>query len=327
MMATMVCSRSALTFVLLAAVAGVHAQQYEVRIVEPVYSGDEGPLVLWDVAHHNAHRWGMEAFLEVLHQDGYRVNFQDEPFSAATLRDARVLVLPGPLAVPRDRLLRQGLDHYWWSDEGREQALSESEVLAVTAWIRAGGALLLILDHAPAPAAVSWLLEALGVDARNSMTWDGNRQPPEYEDLGSRRTSKILFGRDWGSLGEHPIVEGRHPGERVNRVATYVGASLVGPLGSTPLLLLSPDAFDYWKVPPTRGGNEHRLPAHGRSQATAFTLGEGRVVVVAEYTVFQARWNVPGDPDGTIGAGMAYAGADNQQFAANIVRWLAGMLP
>lgn len=69
------------------------------------------------------------------------------------------------------------------------------------------------------------------------------------------------------------------------------------------------------------------MSAAGRAQAVAFTLDRGRVVVVAEYTPFQARWGGLGDPDGKIGAGMAYAGADDQQFVINIVRWLAGVIP
>lgn len=306
---------------------GVGAQQYVVTVREPAFAPGTGPRVLWDVGHYNEHYWGMEAFLDVLRMDGFRVVFHKERIDRAGLRDVDMVVLPGPLAVSRDTLQAPGLEHYWWSDDGRAQALTNAEVAALTSWVREGGSLLLILDHAPAPAAAGRLLEALGVDMRNSMTWDDTRRPPDYKYVDNQRASVILFSRQHGSLGNHAIMNGRNASEIVNAVITHVGASLIGPVGSTPLLLLSPTSFDYWKDPPERGGQVHRVPAAGRAQATAFSLDRGRVVVVAEYTTFQARWVTYREPQATYGAGMAYPGADDQQFVTNIVRWLARVLP
>jgi hypothetical protein len=174
------------------------------------------------------------------------------------------------------------------------------------------------------------LLQALGVDVRDSMTWDGNRRPPDYvygPETFWQKFSFILFSRDYASLGAHPILEGRNASERVNRVTTYGGSSLVGPVDSSPLLLLSAEAFDFWQDPLERGGAQHRVPATGRAQAVAFPLDAGRVVVVAEFSPFTAVWGGFGDPDGKIGAGMAYAGADDRQFVVNTIRWLARVIP
>lgn len=303
------------------------AQELTIQVRNPAFPEGCGPRVVWDAAHHNEHHWWMTPFQDVLKKDGFRLRFQNERWTPQALDSADIVVIPGPLAVSRDSLLAKGVDHYWWSDEGRQSAFTPKEVMALVKWVRLGGSLLLILDHAPSPDAARMLTEALGVEVRNSMTWDGKRRPPDYSNTDNQRASKILFSREYASLGEHAILQGRDKSERVDRVVTYVGSSLVGPLGSSPLLLLSQEAFDYWRVPPERGGGEHRIPASGRSQAVAFSLDAGRVVVVAEYTLFQASWGGSGDPEGKIGAGMAYAGAQAQQFVTNIARWLAKVIP
>lgn len=174
--------------------SAIGAQEFAVEVEKPAFAAGSGPLVLWDAAHHNAHHWEMTAFHEVLRKDGFNLAFQTERWTPAALEAAAILVVPGPLAVQRESLWVKGANHYWWSDEGRQSAFTADEVAAAVSWVRRGGSLLLILDHAPSADAARLLAEALGVEVRNSMTWDDGREPPE----------------------------------RVDRVATYVGSSLAG---------------------------------------------------------------------------------------------------
>jgi hypothetical protein len=173
------------------------------------------------------------------------------------------------------------------------------------------------------------LLEALGVDVRDSMTWDGNRRPPDYvygPEAYWQVFSYILFSRDYASLGAHHSRGTQR--QRTREPRGHVrGSSLVGPVGSSPLLLLSAEAVDFRQDPPERGGAPHRVPAAGRAQAVAFPLDAGRVVVVAEFGPFVAGRADLGDPDGKIGVGMSYAGADDRQFVVNTIRWLARVIP
>ena len=311
------------------ALASLHAQQFDPRIANPSFPPKTGPRVVIDAAHFNFAEQ-TDAFVDVLRSDGFRVSSQTARWNGATLAQTDVLVVMGPLPVDANTLVAKGAEHYRWSDDGRQSAFTSAEVLAVVQWVRAGGSLLLVLDHSPFASAARMLLQALGIDVRDSFTWDGNRRPPDYvygPDNFWQNFSFILFSRDYASLGAHPILEGRNASERVNRVTTYGGSSLVGPVGSSPLLLLSAEAFDYWRDPPERGGASHRVPAAGRAQAVAFPLDAGRVVVVTEFSPFTVVWGGLGDPDGKIGTGMAYAGADDRQFVVNTIRWLARVIP
>lgn len=118
----------------------------------------------------------MSAFLDLLWEGGYHVSVIDQPWSPERFEDLDLMIVAGPLGVAPEHLLEKGNEHYWWSTEGRQNALDPSEVRAAVDWVRRGGSMLLILDHAPSPAAASLLTDALGVDVRNAMTWDGHRR-------------------------------------------------------------------------------------------------------------------------------------------------------
>ena len=156
----------------------LHAQQFDTRIANPAFPPKTGPRVVIDAAHFNfaAHT---DAFVDVLRNDGFRVSSQTTRWNSSTLAQTDVLVVMGPLAVDPNTFFVSAED-YWWSDDGRQSAFRSAEVLALVRWVRAGGSLLLVLDHAPFASAARMLLQALGVDVRDSMTWDGNRRPPDY---------------------------------------------------------------------------------------------------------------------------------------------------
>jgi hypothetical protein len=61
--------------------------------------------------------------------------------------------------------------------EGAGSAFTRDEIAAVQSWVRAGGSLLLIVDHAPFPGAAASLGRALGVFFRNSFaSYTGPRE-------------------------------------------------------------------------------------------------------------------------------------------------------
>ena len=309
-------------------VAGAaEAQRFDPRVRQPAYPAGTGARVLIDAGHHNESRAALAPLTELLSADGYRISFHETAWTAAALAQADVVIIASPLGASRASIMASGADNAW-SDQARRDAFTAEEVVTLTRWIRAGGNLLLVLDEAPVPAATRTLAEALGVEVRNTRTWDAAQRPVGYtyadDDL---RGSWVMFSREKRTIGRHPILDGRNKDERIESVATYFGSSLVGPFDGTVLLALTPNAFDYWKDAPERGAGEHRVPAVGRAQGVAFKLDQGRVVVVSESDVFQVPEGGAEDPGGTLGKGLAFGGAQNKQFALNTLRWLSRVLP
>lgn len=307
--------------------APADAQQYTPEVRQPSFPAGTGPRVLIDAGHFNESRAELAPLVELLNRDGFRFSFHESTWTPTALAQADLLILTSPLAAARSTLQAAGAD-FAWTDQARRDAFTTEEVVAITRWIRAGGNLLLILDEAPVPAATRTLAEALGVEVRNTRTWDAGQRPVGYtyaaDDLSG---SYIMFSRERKTIAKHPILDGRNKDEKVDRVATYIGSSLVGPFDGTALLALSPDAFDYWKDAPERGGAEHRVPAVGRAQAVAFKLDQGRVVVASESGAFQVPEGGAEDPGNALGKGLAFKGAHNQQFVLNTLRWLGRVLP
>jgi hypothetical protein len=293
--------------------APVRAQQepdttFDTRVARPAYP-KHGPRLLFDEAHHEFHRTTgrYRPFADLARHDGYRVTANADTFSAATLAKGKLLVIANALG-----------DDDMSAPSASNPAFSAAECAALVRWVRRGGALLLIADHAPMGDAAKALAESLGVDMRAAYTADTVRN----ESGGPT----ILHYRSGNGLHDtHPIVLGRDSTERVRHVVAFTGQSLSGPPGAMSLLTLSPSAEDLLirlgesarDVPA-----EKRRPAGGRSQGLAFTLGRGRVVVLGEAAMLTAQIAGPQ----AFKMGMNVPGNDDRQFALNVLRWLTRAL-
>ena len=293
--------------------APVRAQQvadttFDTRVARPAYTGD-GPRLLFDEAHHEFHRVDgrYRPFADLARHDGYRVVANPDTFSAATLAKGELLVIANALG-----------DDDMSAPAASNRAFTPRECAAVAAWVRGGGALLLIADHAPMGDAARALAETLGVDMRAAYTAD-----PERNDGGG---PTILHYRPGKGLHDtHPIVVGRDSSERVRHVVAFTGQSLSGPTGAVSLLTLSTAAEDLLirlgesarDVPPGK-----RRPAGGRSQGLAFALGSGRVVVLGEAAMLTAQVAGPQ----AFKMGMNAPGNDDRQFGLNVLHWLTRAL-
>jgi hypothetical protein len=313
--------------------------KFDARVARPAYTATaKHPKVLFDEAHFNFHTTTgrYKPFADLIGNDGYVVTSNKEKFQQKTLAGYDMLVIANALGAERQN-----------SPGADQPAFTEEECNAVRDWVKAGGALLLIADHAPFGAAAERLAERFGVDMSKGHTIDEANY--EQED---GNPSFLVFSRENKLLIDHAITEGRNASERINRIVTFTGQSLKGPEGSVTFLKLSETAKD--RLPPAKDAatvtldrlpNGQQLPpgvtiqgrtpgvavsAAGRAQGIALTFGKGRVVVLGEAAMISAQivTGIAAQLSGKdeIRMGMNRAGLDNRQLALNIMHWLTRLL-
>ena len=272
---------------------------FDASVKNPAYTTTH-PKVLFDEAHFNFHTAGgrYKPFADLVTNDGYRVTSNKEKFAAQSLNGFDVLVIANAGAA------QQG------SADRSKPAFTDAECNAVREWVRGGGALLLIADHAPAGSAAANLAATFGVDMSKGFTADPVNYEREMLD-----TSWIRFSRANKNLGDHPITRGRDASERINSVLSFTGQSLKGPKESAALLKFSNQAYDVDVL--NNPAKAKMTSAAGRAQALALPLGKGRVVVFGEAAMLTAQER---------NFGMNYPGTDDRQLVLNVMHWLTGLL-
>jgi uncharacterized protein (DUF2249 family) len=289
--------------------AGASGQQisdtaFAPPIANPMYKAARGPVVLLDEAHFNFHTADgrYQPFAALLRRDGYDVKPSKLPFSKASLKDAKILVIANALAERNKE--------EWTLPT--PSAFTEEEVRAVGDWVKAGGSLLLIVDHMPFPGAADNLAKAFGIRFSNGYAIDPTVQGP------------LVFKLDNGSLRTHAIVNGRSDSEKVDSVATFTGSAFQADGDVLPLLVLGPSIVSAMTT--TAGQitkDTPRVPVGGWYQGAVMRSGKGRVAIFGEAAMFSAQ--LSGPDKRPMGMNSA-AGSKNPQFLLNVMHWLSGKL-
>ena len=279
---------------------------FNATVAKPAYT-KKHPKVLFDEAHFNFHTAGgrYKAFSDLITNDGYRVTANKQKFSKPSLNGYDILVIANALGAtaPSD-------------PQASMPAFTDDECEVVREWVRNGGSLLLITDHQPTGAAAENLAKQFSVEMSNSTVID----PAESNHLKGYFEVNLEFRRDNHLLIDHPITQGRETTERVNRVVTFGGQSIKGPVESAGLLKLGETAIE---ILPSK----QRVSVAGRFQAIAMKFGKGRVVVTGEAGMLSAQLVAAEEgAQPTSPWGMNFPGVDNRQLALNIVHWLSGLL-
>lgn len=291
---------------------------FKTTVSKPAYTNG-GPTVSIDEAHDNFHTANGQyrPFAELLKNDGYSVKPLTGKFNPENLAGIGVLVIANALPADTVNLAKP--------------AFTAEECNAVRKWVREGGSLLLIADHEPFGSAACQLASRFGVAMGKGWAF-------ERTDSGVISTT-LTFSREKGTLGSHPVIQGRSADEEIGSVRTFTGQSLGLPAGAAVLLLLSQSAREAATQDDLKdekaaakdnsalqvGYGSHSTPAGGRAQGVAMEYGKGRVVVLGEAGFLSAqmiRW-----PDGReMRFGMNVPGNDNKQFALNVMHWLSRLI-
>jgi hypothetical protein len=267
---------------------------FDTRVARPTFL-PPGPRVAIDQAHNNFHTADgrYKPFADLMTNDGFLVSRNTETLSGNTLGRWHILVIANASVA-------DGAGNA----ETSRSAFTEEECAAVQKWVWAGGALLLITDHEPFGSASEALAQRFGVGMNTSGTTDSANT--------DEKTGGLVFTREQQLVVDHPITIGRDPSERINRVATFFGQAIYGPMGSTAFLRFADTA--------TYHSDNGPQSAAGWSQGVAVPYGAGRVVVMGEAAELSAQIA------GLEPFGMNVPGIDNRQMALNIMHWLSGQL-
>jgi hypothetical protein len=314
--------------VLLAA-ASMDAQQqivdpdFRAVVERPAYSGG-GPTVAIDEAHSNFHTASGQyaPFAQLLRNDGYQVVASTRVFDTGALSGVGVLVIAN--ARNLTALLAGDLS---------KPALTEQECDVVTEWVRAGGSLLLIADHAPYGNAVDNLAQRLGIAMGKGWAFDRTGT--------SGITTQLVFSRENGLLGTHPILSGRNRSEAIRSIRSFTGQSLSVPAGATILMKLAASAREAAtpndldaedaasrNVDSSAAFGSRSKGVQGLAQGLALPFGQGRVVVLGEAALLSAQILrfTDGNQQRDTKVGMNVPGNDDRQFALNVLHWLSRLL-
>ncbi len=274
-------------------------------IEKPAYGKGAGPVVLIDEAHCNWHTATGRylPFAELLRRDGYVVQSSKSPFTKEALKQGKILVIANAL--------HKRNDNNWVPPY--PSAFTDEEIAAVRGWVNEGGALLLIADHLPWPAAADKLAAAFGVHYSPGHAVDEKTQ-----------ADPMIFRRSDGTLAEHAITKGRTATERVDSVATFTGSAFRVDGRGEPLLIFGPGVVsftptNFWRYQ----ADTPRISVAGWNQGAVLRVGKGRLAVFGEAAMFSAQVEGPSrEPFGMNAPGAK----ENPQFLLNVVHWLSGLL-
>jgi hypothetical protein len=314
----------------------------------------DGPIVCFDEAHFNYHtaRGIYAPFSNLLVGDGYRVENFRSRFTLDALEGCQILVIANAQA-PGNTIGFGSPESNWAYPHA--SALNRKEIDEIVVWIRGGGALLLIADHAPLPAAVSDLALLIGVHmldgyafaSRSDLSgsgslifgavqrdiWDAAMR--NLSDLTGvdfeRRYSSVLANP--GSLASHPVNEGRQAEETIEWVVTFHGQAFLASDDWDPLMVMGANAVSLIPLSlnfkDAQWGDGPVISANNWLHGATRNLDAGRIAILGEGGMCTAQFD---DLDGSIENPLEPYGFNapqapyNAQFCLNVVRWLSGIL-
>ena len=265
------------------------------------YNKGEGPDIYIDEAHNNTHTASgtYRPFANILSDDGYVIKAFKEKFTKKSLEQVEILVISNAL---NKKNIEEDFPVY--------SAFNDDEIENLNTWVKNGGALFLIADHAPFSGASKKLALTFGFEFTDGYAL-------------KKKSSKYpsdLFIRENNTLTENIITNGRNTSEYVDSVMTFVGQAFKIP--NSAISILTFDQNYILKTLEIVNGIEVEKTESiaGYSQGAILSYGKGRVAVYGEAAMFT----------GQLPAGLSWIkrgfnssnAKNNYKLLLNTIHWL-----
>jgi len=268
----------------------------------PAYAANKGPKLLIDKAHSPyVARGAYEPFLKLVRDDGFQTDYLETNIIANSLANTQILVVVNAYK----KTFRQ------FSLMQPPAAHEAEEIQIISDWVKKGGRLLIIADHAPFAGGTNALAEKFGFTFFNGYVLEEDALPFQH--------GKIHFRIGKGLNKKHPIVSGKFVDEEVTQLFTFTGSAFIAPAKAQSLLTI-PKGFVVLMTQSIRDSDKApRINVSGLSAGSTLVYGNGRVAVFAEAAAFSAQVI---NKIKTMGMNNPN-GAKNPIFALATMRWLA----
>ena len=270
---------------------------FATEVIAPSFTGEKRPRLVVDAGHNNFFiTTGLiQPLLELLNNDGYRIDFSYGQLDSAPLDQADIFLIITPMSSA-----------YTDFEGNFSEAYSPEELAVLERWVLGGGSLIVFSEHFPFDIAVSGLLETFGISTSIGVTID--------HDFSNESAGEIVFeGERLDKL--HPIVAGKRS---VKKVASYGGSALRGD-GYTNIMKLSDHSMN---ISRNWMGVEGGPLGSGNSQGLAGFYGDGRIAAFGDSNGFAAM--IFEDDISKDFVGMNDKTYDWRNLVLNTFDWLSG---
>ena len=198
-------------------------------------------------------------------------------------------------------------------------AFTPEEISIIYDWVHDGGSLLMVIEHMPFGGSYEDLAKAFNVETNNGFAVD-KRLLNGYSEETIDDAGWFVFRQDNGALGDHPILTGRQPHERIEFVAASVGSAFRLPEHAVSLITFGSNAISLepsvsWRFDSTTP----RRSVSGWSQGGVMKVGKGRLAVLGDNFLIIPPSQLKSEKE-------VVFGRYNPQFTVNVYRWLSGQL-
>lgn len=275
----------------------------------PAFASGTGPVItVLSINNRYVENGSMDPFAQLAESDGFQVVRRQTDLAAALEDPSGILVIANPFLS----------EYRNFPAMTPPSAFSDEQIQAIHDWVRNGGNLLILADHAPFGGGSSKLAAKFGFEFLN-----GHAAETASADTGYVKVN-IEYAPGKGLDEDNPITNGQTGRNPVKRYFAFGGQAFIPPAEAQQILTIP----DGWSAIFTyRIGAELRtalrIDASGLAQGAIMEFGKGRIALFGETGGFTGQVI-----DGTRRFGFnTKEGEENPEFILSTLRWLARYAP